>query len=295
MRIKFWGVRGSIPVPGQNTVRYGGNTACIEVRGASNEIIILDAGSGIKPLGESLIKESPAEIHLLISHTHWDHINGLPFFVPAYIPNNIVHFYGPRHFNKSLREIIEGQMDYSYFPVRADELRAKIDYRDLKEETIKIGNISIQSKLTNHPVTNYGYRLEEDGKVVVYTGDHEKYFNFITNPDEIEEKEEIEKIVEEQNNRIARFVKGADILIADSQYTEDEYASKTGWGHSAIYQSLDLAIKGEVKHFILFHHEPSRTDNELDRLLNLVCERYAQLGCSGMKITAAAEGEEIKI
>ncbi|MBI3599820.1 MAG: MBL fold metallo-hydrolase [Nitrospinae bacterium] len=295
MKIKFWGVRGSIPTPGRNTVRYGGNTACIEVRGASNEIIILDAGSGIKLLGESLANESPVEIHLLISHTHWDHINGFPFFVPAYMPNNIIHFYGPGHFNKSLREIIHGQMEYSYFPVRADELRAKIDYRDLKEETIKIGNISIHSKLTNHPVINYGYRLEEDGKAVVYTGDHEKYFNFITNQDQIDEKEEIERIVEEQNNRIIQFVKGADILIADSQYTEDEYVSKKGWGHSAIYQSLELAIKGGVKHLILFHHEPVRTDNEQDRLLNLVCKRYAQLGYSGMKITAAKEGEEIKI
>jgi len=186
-------------------------------------------------------------------------------------------------------------MEYSYFPVRADELNAKIDYRDLKEETIKIGNITIQSKLTNHPVTNYGYRLEEEGKVVVYTGDHEKYYNFVTNPGDTGEKEEIDRIVEEQNNRIIQFVKGADILIADSQYTEEEYASKIGWGHSTIYQSLDLAIKGGVKYLILFHHEPVRTDKEQDSLLNLVRERYAQLGFSGMKITAAAEGEEIRI
>lgn len=295
MKIRFWGVRGSIATPGPNTVRYGGNTACIEVRGDSNEIIILDAGSGIKPLGETLAKESPIEIHLLISHTHWDHINGFPFFVPAYMPNNVIHFYGPPHFNKSLMEIIQGQMEYSYFPVRADELRAKIDYRDLKEEIIKIGNMTVQSKLTNHPVTNYGYRLEDNGKVVVYTGDHEKYYNFITNPDEIDEKEEIERIVEEQNNRMSRFVKGADILIADSQYTEDEYASKIGWGHSTIYQSLELAIRGEVKHFILFHHEPGRTDREMDGLLDLVCERYRRSGHSGMKITIASEGEKIRI
>lgn len=297
MKITFWGVRGSIPTPGPDTVRYGGNTSCIGLDGDDGTILIFDSGTGIRLIGTKLAPLSPKEIHLFLTHTHWDHIHGFPFFVPAFIPNNVINIYGPPHFDKGLKEIMSQQMVYSYFPVNADELQAKIQYRDLKEETLIIGDITITSKLMNHPVTCFAYRVTENGKSIVYTGDNEPYYNFLVNSNGIDDNErtEIDMIVKEQNDRNVAFIKDADILIADTQYTDVEYPSKIGWGHSAISQTLLLGMRAEVKHLIFFHHDPTHTDDIMDSIYDLALREYSGSGHSGMKISIAREGMEIDL
>ncbi|MFQ5560382.1 MAG: MBL fold metallo-hydrolase [Nitrospinota bacterium] len=293
MKIKFWGVRGSIPTPGPQTIRYGGNTPCIEVAGNDGTLVILDSGSGMRPLGETLATKAPLDIHLFLTHTHWDHIHGFPFFIPAYIPNNKIHIYGPSHFNKKLHEIMAHQMSYSYFPVRVDELKANITYRDLKEETLKIGNFEITSKLMNHPVTAFGYRVTEGERKLVYTGDHEPYYNFLGSDDD-QSGDDVNLIIDEQNKGIRDFISPADVLIGDSHYLEEEYESKKGWGHSHIFQTLDLALSAKVKHLVLFHHDPARSDIEVDALTEAVIKRCQKLG-KELKITPAKEGDEINL
>ncbi|QWR77265.1 MBL fold metallo-hydrolase [Candidatus Magnetomonas plexicatena] len=296
MKIRFCGVRGSIPTPGKETVRYGGNTSCIELTGKEGTILIFDSGTGIRTIGERFAPRSPLTIHLLLSHTHWDHIHGFPFFLPAYIPKNVINIYGPPHFDKSLREIMAQQMVYSYFPVNSDELSATINYRDLKEETLQAGEFTIKSKLMNHPVTCFGYRVTEGDKSIVYTGDNEPYYNFMANSVvDDSERQEIELIVKEQNARTVEFAKGVDVLICDAQYSDTEYLTRVGWGHSSTLHALDLAIKADVKHLVIFHHEPSRSDDKMDELLQYTIDKYNELQHAGLKITAAVEGEEIDL
>jgi phosphoribosyl 1,2-cyclic phosphodiesterase len=295
MKITFWGVRGSIPTPGLDTVRYGGNTSCIGLDGDDGTVLIFDSGTGIRLIGAKLAPLSPLEIHLFLTHTHWDHIHGFPFFSPAFIPNNVINIYGPPHFDKGLKEIMSQQMVYSYFPVNADELQAKVRYRDLKEETLSIGDLSITSKLMNHPVTCFAYRVVENGKSVVYTGDNEPYYNFLANSNGADESErtEIDMIVKEQNERNVSFIKDADLLIAESQYTDDEYPSKIGWGHSATTQTLNLAIEAGVKRMVIFHHDPTHTDEIMDSIFDDIMKKYAATGHTGMEISVAREGMEI--
>jgi phosphoribosyl 1,2-cyclic phosphodiesterase len=302
MKIRFWGVRGSIPSPGPGTVRYGGNTTCIEVNGDDGTLIVMDCGTGIRPLGESLMKKPLPVINIFITHTHWDHIHGFPFFIPAYIPTSTINIFGPPQYNKSLGQIMSQQMQYSYFPVRADELKSSVKYTDIKEETREVGAFTVKSALMNHPVTCYAYRIEEKGgRSMLYTGDHEPYYNFLNaeidaggrTPGDDTDREENDMIIKEQNDRTVRFAAGVDVLISDSQYLEEEYPSKKGWGHSSIYQSIDLAVKAKVKHLVLFHHEPTRSDDAMDKLLETAITRGAAIGHPELKITAAMEGEEI--
>jgi phosphoribosyl 1,2-cyclic phosphodiesterase len=246
--------------------------------------------------GGRLAAMSPVEIHLFLSHTHWDHIHGFPFFIPAYIPNNVINIYGPPHFDKSLRDIMAQQMVYSYFPVNSDELQARIKYTDLKEETVSIGGLKIRSKLMNHPVTCFAYRVTEGDRSIVYTGDNEPYYNFMASAAmDDAEAAEINMIVAEQNDRNVEFIRGCDLLIADSQYKQEEYPSRVGWGHSTNLQVLELAIKADVKHLVMFHHEPTRTDDQIDIILEDTIKHYAETGHNTLKISAATEGEEIVI
>ncbi len=177
MKIKFWGVRGSIPVPGPSTVRYGGNTPCIEVRLNDERLIIIDAGTGIRELGLSLLPKGKVEAIILLSHTHWDHIHGFPFFVPAFIPGNKLTIYGPVNYNEKLEEIVAGQMKYSYFPVKLEWIGADKKFVDLKEGIYEIDGIRIIAQILNHPIITMGYRIEADGKILVTEYDTEPYRN----------------------------------------------------------------------------------------------------------------------
>ncbi len=267
MEVIFRGVRGSIAVPGENTIRYGGNTTCIQIKTNAGDHIIIDAGTGIRIVGEELIQQLPVKCAIFITHTHWDHIQGLPFFIPFFIPSSEIDIYGTFDpiYNKHIKNILSQQMDYCYFPLRENELKSKISYNNVRElETIEYGSAKITGILMNHPVLNHGYRVEADGKSIFFTGDHEPQHNFYA-PGE-EGYDEFQANIEEKEDIIVDFIKDVDILVFDSQYTELEYPQKLGWGHGFYQKSISLAKKANVKKLYLTHHDPIRTDEELDRI-----------------------------
>ena len=267
MKVRFWGVRGSIASPGPETVIYGGNTSCLEVEDDFGQIFVFDAGTGIRSLGLDLAKRKVANIHLFISHTHWDHIQGFPFFTPAYIPGNSIQIYGPTHYEKTLRKIMDLQMDYAYFPISMQQLNAKIEYADLKEAVIEIGKTKISTKYSNHPVTGLCYKIECNGKTVVYSGDTEPYYNVLKSDDFVDDgsDENMDDIVAERNEHHWNFC-ASDLLIHDAQYTEAEYPKFQGWGHSQMENVIQMAKKSGVKRLVLNHHDPARTDEALAKI-----------------------------
>ena len=293
MKIKFWGVRGSIPSPGPNTQRYGGNTTCIEVRTNENDLIILDGGTGIFPLAQHLLKELPITAHIFNTHSHWDHIQGLPFFVPIFIPGNNLHLYGAFDpiSGAGPERIMNIQMQYSYFPVREAEIQSRMHYVTvMPHEVIKIGNTSITPTLLSHPVINFGYRIECDGKSVFFTGDHEPYYNIYAPEDE--GYAEYQALIDEQSQAVVDAIKGADILIADSSYTMAEYPSKKGWGHGTFDSCIELAKATGVKILYCTHHEPTRSDDDLEKVF---AEAVARHNCKDLDIRLAREGDELTI
>ncbi len=303
MKVKFWGVRGSIPCPGPHTMKYGGNGACVEMRvEGRKEIVIIDAGSGIRELGNSLLKHDlpngPLELALYLSHTHWDHIMGFPYFVPIYIPGTKLNVYGPVSFEDDpLKDVVGGQMKYRYFPISVGELASDIEYKRIREEPARDlgGGLLLTTKFTNHPITALGYRFEHNGKVFCTCYDHEPYRNlFITDPDHPEYDEamaiEGEAVAEEQNQAVEDFFRGADLLVHDSQYTEEEYKTKINWGHSTFEHAVKAANRAGVKKLALFHHDPDRTDAQIDELAKDYCEpgKYGDT-----EVFFATEGTEI--
>ncbi len=305
MRIKFWGVRGSIPCPGPNTVKYGGNTPCISLRfEALNRLIIIDAGSGLRELGNDLManhfSNGPINTEIFLSHTHWDHIMGFPFFVPIYVPGTKIRIYGPVTYqDESLEDVVGGQLTYRYFPVRQAELSSDIEYIDLKEECLEIGDgIIVKTKYLNHPIICLGYRFEYRGKVLCTAYDTEPFQNvFCTDPEDPTYDEEMakegEEVAREENQRIERFLKGADLLIYDAQYTQKEYvSSKVGWGHTSLEHAIAAAKRCDVKKMALFHHEPMRSDREFDELVDEYCNpKYT----GNLECFFAREGMEIDL
>lgn len=305
MRIKFWGVRGSIPCPGPLTVKYGGNTSCIELRFDDiDRLIVIDAGSGIRELGNFMmahdLARGPIQTEIFLSHTHWDHIMGFPFFTPIYIPGTRLKVYGPISYeNDTLEKIVGDQLSYRYFPIREAELAAQIEYVHLKEGCLDLGDgIIITTKYLNHPILCLGYRFEYRDKVFCTAYDTEPYRNlFTTNPDDPSYDEamaiEGELMAREQNEAIEEFVSGADLLVHDSQYTQAEYeSSKLGWGHSSFEYVCPRANRVGVKSLALFHHEPARTDDQINELAEIHCDqkKYGQTN-----IFFAREGMEINI
>jgi len=300
VKIKCWGVRGSIASPGINTAIYGGNTSCYEVIDDDNNCFIFDAGTGIRALGNDLIKRKINNIHLFISHTHWDHIQGFPFFVPSYIPGTKIHIYGPTHFEKKLKSIMDLQMDYTYFPISMQQLNASFEYTDLKEETFTIGNTQIVTKYSNHPVTALCYKVICNNKTVVYTGDFEPYYNVLKDKgetaksnddfdDDFAEDEDMDSIVLERNEHHKKFCI-ADVLIHDAQYTAEEYPKFQGWGHSPQEHVIDMAKTSGVKKLLLTHHDPDRTDTKLS-----VIEKHLQDAHKDLDLRFTREGMEIEI
>ncbi len=266
MRVEFWGVRGSIPVSGQEYMKYGGNTSCIEIIGkGDNNVYILDAGSGIRKLGDKIMKEfkegKVGDVYIFITHSHWDHIMGLPFFAPVYNPNFRIHIYGPYQPNTTLQDVIFGLYQYNYFPVTFRELPSKISFKELKEDTFELNGFKITTKIVNHPVVTIAYRFERDGKTLLYTSDNEPYQNFIDKNDEM-----LNQFVEDANKNFMKFIEGVSLLIADAQYTEKEYEHKHGWGHSTFEWVYEASKKSGITKVAFFHHDPSRTDIELDEI-----------------------------
>ena len=305
-KVRFWGVRGSIPCPGPTTVEYGGNTACLELRfGEEERLIIIDAGSGIRSLGNYMMQhdlpKGPIETSIFITHTHWDHIMGFPFFTPIYIPGTKLTVYGPVTYeDEGLDRIIGSQLSYRYFPVKHSELAALISYVALKECTLDLGGgIKVTTKYLNHPILCLGYRFEYQGRVFCTAYDTEPFRNvFPTDPDDpgydSTAAEEGELAAKEENEKVLRFYEGANLMVHDSQYTHEEYIdSKLGWGHSSFEYVINSAHKSGIERLALFHHDPQRSDKHLAAL-----EEQFQNSVNGktdMEIFVAREGAEIEV
>ncbi len=306
MKIRFWGVRGSIPCPGPATVEYGGNTACIELRfGDDDRLIIIDAGSGIRDLGNFMMQhdlpKGPIDTSIFLTHTHWDHIMGFPFFTPIYIPNSKLNVYGPVTYeDEGLDKIVGSQLSYRYFPVKHSELAAEITYHPLKELSMDLGDgISVTTKYLNHPILCLGYKFEHQGKSFCTVYDTEPFLNvFPTDPDDPsydpDAAEEGEIAAKDENEKLLRFMEGADVVVHDTQYTHEEYLdSKLGWGHTPFEFAINSAHKADVKKLILFHHDPMRTDKQLAVLEEQY--RNAIDTKSTLDIQVAREGMEIDL
>lgn len=295
MKVRFWGVRGSIPSPGPKTVRYGGNTTCLEIRSDAGELIIIDAGTGIFPLAQSLLTQLPIQANIFITHTHWDHIHGLPFFTPFFIPGNNVRIHGPYDVvsGQGIEQVMGVQMQYSYFPIREAELKAGIEYKSINiGEAVSVGDATVTSTLLNHPVINYGYRVDCNGRAIFFTGDHEPWNN-IYDPED-EGYAEYQGMVEENQRHMDEVIRGVDVLIVDCSYTAAEYPAKRGWGHSTFDYAIALARRAGAKRLVCTHHEPTRSDDELEKVF---AEALAQnpLGPGDPEVMLSREGLEIEV
>jgi phosphoribosyl 1,2-cyclic phosphodiesterase len=290
-RLKFWGVRGSIPTPGPSTVYYGGNTSCIEVR-ADGEIIILDAGTGIRLLGQSLAAEfagKPLNLTLLVSHTHWDHIQGFPFFLPAYNAANKIRIIGYEGARAGLATTFAGQMESPYFPIELGQMPGSIVIEERKEFHFKLKKIAVQACFLNHPGLCVGYRIFTSGGSIVYLPDNEPY-NHRHSIMNSEGRPDSPPLVLEK--KLVEFIAGADVLIMDSQYDEEEYKSHVGWGHGCVRDAVSLAVRGNVKKAFLFHHDPNHDDQRIYQMVLHARDLAAEAG-SAVDFDAAREGVEI--
>jgi len=289
MEVRFWGTRGSIPTPGPHTVRFGGNTSCVEVRTAEGHIFIFDCGTGARPLGEALMAPpvAPVSASILFSHTHWDHIQGFPFFAPAFEPRNTIAVYGPEGGRRSLHDTLARQMELSYFPVELSQLPATLSYTDLGEGAHTIGGARIVAQYLNHPAVTLGYRVEAEGAAIVYACDHEPFGGALWRTDAAPGP--LESILHEGDRRHAHFLADADLVIHDAQYTPEEYRWRKSWGHSTFEYVVELACTAGVKRLALTHHDPSHDDAmvaEIERRARAVAERRR----SPIEVFCAFEG-----
>lgn len=247
-RIVFWGVRGSIPSPGPNTIEVGGNTSCVEVR-CGDELIILDGGTGLRKLGAQLSTQQPILAHMFFSHVHWDHIQGFPFFAPAFVKGNVIELFGATNVTGTLEETLAGQMNFPNFPVRLEVMGAEMSFHDIAEGQVLEfggGTVKVRAAQLNHPQGVLAYRIEHENRSLVYATD-------------TEHGEEIDEVLVE-------LAQDADVLIYDAQYTPEEYIgedgrlSKVGWGHSTMMEGVKIARAADVKRLLLFHHDPEQDD-----------------------------------
>lgn len=280
---KFWGTRGSIPTPGPATLRYGGNTSCIEVR-YGDHILMLDCGTGAREMGLALSREfkgRPLDLHIFVSHTHWDHIQGFPFFVPAYIPGNRLTVYSLRGADKSLEKVFTGQMDATYFPVSLADLMARLQFVEL-EGVVTIGEARVSHIYLNHPGLAIGFRIDVGGKSVVYMTDHEQFCR-MSGDNEHNRKQDL---------AVTEFARGADLYIREAQYTDEEYPAKRGWGHSTCSDVLESAHEANARQLALYHHDPMHDDETMDRI---VADCHAYMERRGMTFVCFAASDNLQV
>jgi phosphoribosyl 1,2-cyclic phosphodiesterase/CheY-like chemotaxis protein len=291
-RLKFWGVRGSIPTPGPTTVHYGGNTSCVEVR-ADGQIIILDAGTGLRLLGRQLTEDfdpQPMELTLLLTHTHWDHIQGLPFFLPVYKSQNhlrVLGYEGARH---GLDSVLTGQMESPFFPLSLREVPANVEIEELKEMNFSIGPVRVEACFANHPGICVGYRLFTSSGSIAFFPDHET-----RSADSSAAAEEGSTIHDgDQDRKMIDFLRGTDVLIMDTQYDRSEYRRYVGWGHGCVDDVVALALRADVKRLFLFHHDPDHDDAKVTQMVEHARE-LADEEDSTLQIEAAREGATVEL
>lgn len=284
LTLTYWGTRGTLPVTGHGSLRYGGNTSCISMEVDDEPLIIFDAGTGIKKLADHLqssgVKRLTAKI--FISHPHWDHINALPFFNPLYARGNEIEVLGPAHGDITTRTVISALMDDVYYPVTIREFGARVFFHDLHEESLAIGKIQVDTLLMKHPGNCLGYRATYNGKTVCYITDNELFPAGLANHDGTFEE------------RLIQFVHKADILIADCTYLDEEYPMKIGWGHSCAGEVARVAALAQVKSLHLFHHDPDQNDDAIDRKLEQAKRKLEQLG-SAVECVCPAEGNQFAL
>lgn len=287
LRVQFWGTRGSLAKPGRATARYGGNTSCVQVTSAAGTMLVLDCGTGIHDLGRALMAsgKKPVRGHILIGHTHWDHIQGLPFFAPLFVPGNEWDIYAPRGLGQSLRETLAGQMQYTYFPISLEAMGAKIRYHELVEGTFNIEDIKVTTRYLNHPALTLGYRMESGGATVVYACDHEPF----SKPAEVASRD-----YNIRDRRHVEFLAEADLVVHDSQYTAAEYPQKIGWGHSTMEYAMDVCRAAGAKRLAFTHHDPLRDDAAIDQLIEAVRTAKAD-ATSPLEVFGAADGMTVDV
>jgi phosphoribosyl 1,2-cyclic phosphodiesterase len=246
--LRFWGVRGSTPTPSQENLGFGGNTSCIEVR-SNNNVVVLDLGTGARKLGESLLAEHqgrPMTLHIFLTHYHWDHLQGLPLFMPLYNPANNITFHASGTLG-SIKERLRGQMTAPYFPVEFSHVPSQVQFVEIEEQAVEVGELRIRPFAMHHPQGAFGYRIESPYGTIVYASD-------------------VEHGHAELDSTLREFASGADVLVYDSQYTPDEYTNHKGWGHSNWLEATTVAREAGVKKLVLFHHDPSHDDTTMERI-----------------------------
>ena len=278
MALTYWGVHGTLPVPGPRTLRRGGNTSCVSIEIGGEPLYVFDCGSGIKQLSDQIMSSGGQRFsgRIFISHTHWDHINTVPFFAPLYVRGNQVELYGPYQGDLTIARAIGAQMEGVYFPVTIREFGAHLVFRDLREEALDFGAVKVETMLLKHPGSCLGYKVTCHGRSVCYITDNELYLP--TDP----------RRDQRYLERLTDFVRGTDVLITDTTYRDHEYPSKVDWGHSCVSEVADLAVRAGVKRLHLFHHDPDQSDDDIDRKLDETRARVAQLG-GGVECDAPAE------
>ncbi len=280
----FWGVRGTLPVPGRNSLRYGGNTSCVSLELTRGPLLVFDAGTGIKALSDHLMaaERTRIDVKILISHPHWDHINALPFFAPLYTRGNSVEIMGPSQDNKGVEDFLKEQMDGVYFPITDQEFGAQVDYRDLREERFEIDRMTIRTMLLNHPGHCLGYRVQYDGRIICYITDNEIHprESGLRDPGYVD--------------KLEAFIADANVLIIDSTYMDEEYRERINWGHSPLSEVVGLAHRAGVGTLYLFHHNPDQDDDAITAKLVEACGQLKRLN-SATKCVAPAEGQLLSI
>ena len=305
MRVRFWGVRGSIPVPGRSTNRYGGNTSCVEVRPRGGWPIIIDAGTGIRRLGKQLMDgafgEGAGTAHILVSHTHWDHIQGMPFFSPLYRRGNKLHVFARQQSDTHLQAVFASQTEDPYFPVPLTALEADIEFHELIEgERFQIGATQVSCTRLNHPWVAMAYRLDVDGASVVYCSDTAPFTDilleheFIAKPPTVGAPlpQDIVSKLAAMHAGLVALCRGTDLLIYDTQFTVDEYRQRPHWGHSTPEDALLIAREAGVKTLCLYHHAPMRDDDAQDKILTAT-RAASRLAGDPFDVIAAYEGLEV--
>jgi phosphoribosyl 1,2-cyclic phosphodiesterase len=280
VRAKIWGSRGSLAAPGPETVRYGGNTSCIEIRLSNDRLIVIDAGTGIRGLGIALGGGRPDRIDILLSHLHLDHIEGLAFFTPIWDSTCEIHLWGPASPLRTLKQDIARYFSPPLFPIHVDDIPSDLHFHDVTAEEFGIGSARIRAEHVTHPGPTVGYRLEEDRKVMAYISDHEPALGT-----------DMLNISPEWISGYG-LARGADVLFHDAQYTEDEYHQRVGWGHSSIVHTVNFALIAKVQRLMMFHHDPLHSDAQLEAMLMRARELW---GAERDGLELSYEGMELEI